>query len=482
MKPARLCSRRHFLQANRFGLGTLALATLLKEDGLLGAPVKPVLGDDTSFDLLPKRQHFPGKAKSMISLFMMGGPSQMDLFDPKPMLTKYHGKNFPGEIKYDNLAQASSKVFGSPWKFSKHGECGMELSELLPHLSKVVDDICLIRSMSSGVSNHAQGLYAVNSGRITAGNPALGSWLTYGLGSETSELPAYMVLSHPNGLPTFQGEHFTNGWLPAVYQGTVVRATEPRVLNLDPPPALAGEGQRRQLDLLRSLNEEHASDHPAEHDLRARIASYELAANMQTAAKEALDISDEPESVKKLYGVDNPTTRDYATRCIIARRLVERGVRYVQVLNAGQSWDQHSSLVTALPANCAATDQPCAALVTDLKQRGLLESTVVHWGGEMGRLPVLQNDAGREKWGRDHNTYGFSQWVAGGGFKGGYVHGETDEWSHKAVVDEVKHYNWHATLLHAFGLDHTKLTYKRNGLAASLTNDQGARVVTELLA
>lgn len=482
MKPARLCSRRHFLQANSFGLGGLALATLLKQDGLLAAPVKPALGADAQFDLLPKEQHFPGKAKAMISLFMMGGPSQMDLFDPKPMLTKYDGQNFPGEIKYDNLAQASSKVFGSPWKFSKHGECGMELSELLPHLSKVVDDICLIRSMSSGVSNHAQGLYAINSGRITGGNPALGSWLTYGLGSETAELPAYMVLSHPGGLPTFQGEHFTNGWLPALYQGTVVRATEPRILNLDPPATLAGDGQRRQLDLLRSLNEEHASDHPAEHDLRARIASYELAAHMQTAAKEALDISNEPESVKKLYGVDNPETRDYATRCIIARRLVERGVRYVQVLNAGQSWDQHGSLISALPKNCAATDQPSAALITDLKQRGLLESTVVHWGGEMGRLPVLQNDAGRDKWGRDHNTYGFSQWVAGGGFKAGYVHGETDEWSHKAVIDEVKHYDWHATLLHAFGLDHTKLTYKRNGLAATLTNDPGAKVVTKLLA
>ncbi len=482
MNASPLSSRRHFLRTNGFGLGSLALATLLGRDGLLAAPVKPDLGPALDFDLLPKRPHYPGKAKAMISLFMMGGPSQMDLFDPKPMLAKYDGKNFPGEIKYDNLAQASSKVFASPWKFSKHGQCGMELSELLPHLGTVADDICLIRSMVSGVSNHAQGLYAVNSGRITAGNPALGSWLTYGLGCETEELPAYMVLSHPNGLPTFQGEHFTNGWLPSLYQGTVVRAAEPRILNLDPPPALAGSGQRRQLDLLRSLNEEHASHHPGELDLRARISSYELAASMQTAAKEALDISDEPEHVKKLYGVDNPDTRDYATRCLIARRLVERGVRYVQVLNAGQSWDQHSSLISSLPKNCLAVDQPSAALVSDLKQRGLLDSTVVHWGGEMGRLPVLQNDAGREKWGRDHNTFGFSMWVAGGGFKGGHVHGETDEWSHKAVLDEVHHYDWHATLLHAFGIDHTRLTYKRNGLAASLTNQQGARVVDALLA
>ncbi|CAN5897254.1 DUF1501 domain-containing protein [soil metagenome] len=482
MNPPSLCSRRHFLHANGFGLGSLALASLLKQNGLIAAPVKPELFGEARYDLTPKRTHFEPRAKAMISLFMMGGPSQMDLFDPKPLLTKYDGQKFPGEIKYDNLAQASSKVFGSPWKFAKHGQCGMEISELLPHLSKQVDDITLIRSMTSGVNNHAQGLYAMNAGRITAGRPALGSWLTYGLGSETEDLPSYMVLSHPKGLPTFGGEHYTNGWLPALYQGTLIRATEPRILNLDPPPSLAGHPQERQLQLLKAFNEEHLEQHPGELDLQARISSYELAANMQTAAKEALDISDEPAHIKKLYGVDNPITKDYATRCLIARRLVERGVRYVQVLNQGQSWDQHSSLISSLPANCAATDQPSAALLIDLKQRGLLDSTVVHWGGEMGRLPVLQNDAGREKWGRDHNTYGFSMWVAGGGFKRGHVHGETDEWSHRAVVDEVHHYDWHATLLHAFGLDHTKLTYKRNGLAASLTDNQGATVVKQLLA
>lgn len=482
MKPPSLCSRRHFLHANGFGLGSLALASLLKDEGLMAAPVKPILSSEDAYDLLPKQTHFQPRAKAMISMFMMGGPSQMDLFDPKPMLSKYDGKKFPGEIKYDNLAQASSKCFGSPWKFQKYGQSGIELSELLPHLSKVVDELTLIRSMTSGVNNHAQALYAMNAGRVTAGRPALGSWLTYGLGSETKDLPAYMVLSHPGGLPTFQGEHFTNGWLPALYQGTVIRPTEPRILNLDPPAALSGKPQERQLDLLKAFNQDHFSQHPGELDLQARISSYELAANMQTAAKEALDISNEPAYIQKLYGIDDPVTRDYGTRCLIARRLVERGVRYVQVLNAGQSWDQHSSLLGVLPKNCAATDKPSAALLIDLKQRGLLDSTVVHWGGEMGRLPVLQNDAGREKWGRDHNTYGFSMWVAGGGFKRGYVHGETDEWGHKAVIDEVKHYDWHATLMHAFGLDHSKLTYKRNGLAASLTDNQGAKLVPELLA
>jgi hypothetical protein len=482
MNHSHLCSRRHFIQANSFGLGSLALAWLLRQDGLLAGPVPPHMGDAPRYDLLPKKPHFAPKAKAMISLFMMGGPSQMDLFDPKPMLTKYDGQKFPGEIKYDNLAQASAKVFGSPWKFAPRGQCGMELSELLPNLAEVADDITLIRSMQSGVNNHQQALFAINNGRVIGGRPSLGSWLTYGLGTESQELPAYMVLSHPGGLPTFQGEHFTNGWLPSLYQGTMIRPTEPRILNLDPPPALAGKPQARQLGLLQELNEEHLAEHPGELDLQARISSYELAAKMQTAAKEALDISNEPESVKKLYGVDDPKTRDYATRCIIARRLIERGVRFVQVLNAGQSWDQHGSLITALPGNCVATDRPSAALVADLKARGLLDSTVVHWGGEMGRLPVLQNDAGRAKWGRDHNTYGFSQWVAGGGFKRGCVYGETDEFSHHAVKDIVHHYDWHATLLHCFGLDHTQLSYKRNGTNASLVDGQEARVVTEILA
>ncbi len=477
-----LCSRRHFLHANGFGLGSLALAWLLRQDGLLAGPVKPNVDGLPRFDLLPKAPHFEPKARAMISLFMMGGPSHIDLFDPKPMLTKYHGQKFPGEIKYDNSQEASQKVFGSPFSFSPHGQCGMELSELLPGLAGVADEITLIRSMQSGVNNHGQGLYAINNGRPTAGRPSLGAWLTYGLGSETQEMPAYMVLAHPGGLPFFQGEHFTNGWLPSLYQGTVIRPGTPHILNLEPAPAYAGEPQRRQLELLESMNEAHLAEHPGELDLQARIASYELAAHMQTAARDALDISGEPDYIKRFYGVDKPETKDYATRCLIARRLVERGVRFVQVLNTSQSWDQHNNLIAALPHNCIAMDQPVAALVADLKQRGLLDSTVVYWGGEMGRLPVMQNEVSREKWGRDHNTYGFSQWVSGGGFKRGHVHGETDEWGHHAVKDVVHHYDWHATLLHCFGLDHTRLVYKRNGADASLTDGQEAQVIKDLLA
>jgi hypothetical protein len=481
MQPSStLCSRRHFLHTGSFGLSGLALATLLRDERLLGAPIKPLLGGE-SFDLKPKLAPAPGKARAMISLFMMGGPSQMDLFDPKPMLSKYHGEKFPGEIIYDNVAEASSKVFGSPWKFVKSGQCGMELSELLPNLRQVADEITLIRSMKSGVSNHLQGMLAMQTGKGTVGRPTVGSWVAYALGSETQNLPAYVVLAHPAGLPTFQHQHWTNGWLPSAYQGTLVRAKEPYILNLDPPGALAGIPQSRQMDLLRTLNEGHAAEHPGEHELRARIASYELAGRMQTAAKEALDISGEPKHILSLYGVDNPLTADYARRCLIARRLIERGVRYVQVLNNGQSWDHHSSLIKSLPDRCAESDRPSAALVLDLKQRGLLDTTVVHWGGEMGRLPVLQNDAGREKWGRDHNTHGFSQWIAGGGFKAGLVYGETDEWGHHSIKDVVNHYDWHATLLHCFGFDHAKLGFIRNAANMTLTDGQNARVVGDLL-
>jgi hypothetical protein len=476
------CSRRHFLKANSFSLAGLALAHLLREDGLLAGPmIQPPIGPQ-KFDLAPKTPAFQPKARAMISLFMMGGPSQIDLFDPKPGMKKYDGKPFPGDIRYDNAAEASSKVFASPFEFAKHGECGMELSELLPHLATIADDITLIRSMKTGVNNHLQSLYALNSGSFRSGRPSVGSWLTYALGSETRDLPAYVAMTDPRGLPQFASQHWTCGWLPSIYQGTQVRPTEPRILNLDPADHLLGAAQARQLDFIQSINREHLATHPGESDLDARIASYELAARMQVAAKEALDISKESDATKKLYGIDQNPTRDYGTRCLIARRLVERGVRFVQVLNVGQSWDHHGGLVKALPNNCRAVDQPAAALVQDLKALGLLDTTVVHWGGEMGRLPVLQNDTGREKCGRDHNTFGFSMWLAGGGFKGACVHGETDEWGHHAVKDVVTHHDYHATLLQLFGFDHEKLIYQRNGQQLTLTDKQPATVVKELIA
>jgi hypothetical protein len=361
----------------------------------------------------------------------------------------------------------------------------MELSELLPHLGTIADDITLIRSMRTGVNNHGQSIYALINGRVTGGRPTLGSWMTYGLGSENKDLPAYVALTDPRGLPVLGVDNWTNGWLPSLYQGTVVRSKEPRILNLDAPMSLKAGAQDRYLNFLGRLNREHLAQRPGEFDLEARIQSFELAARMQTAAKEALDIDSESESTKKLYGIDDPATRDFGTRCLIARRLVERGVRFVSIFTANQTWDHHQNIAKSLPDACKYVDKPAAALVTDLKQRGLLDSTVVHWGGEMGRLPVIQNRSGtrnRANVGRDHNTYGFSMWVAGGGFKSGCVHGATDEFGHQAVENVVNHYDYHATLLRLFGLDPKKLTYKRNGVAQTLVENEQARVVTELLA
>ena len=478
--PAGFCSRRHFLTAGSFGLGSTALAWLLQQEGLLAEPARPEL-EQRTYDLNPKPGHHPAQARAMISILMIGGPSHMDLFDPKPLLQQYEGKPFPGELKFDNAGQASSKVLPGLWEFKRHGQSGTELSSLLPHLARVADDICVIRSMQTGVNNHGQSLYALTGGRITAGAPTLGSWLTYGLGCASRELPAFITLTHPNGLPLLADHNWSNGWLPSLYQGTVMRPVEPRILNLDPPEHLRGTPQQHQLELLRELNQEHRVAHPGELDLDARIASYELAARMQTAAKEAMDIRSESPATRTLYGIDKDLTRDYGTRCLIARRLVERGVRFVQIVNNGQSWDHHSGLYKALPEVCIRSDQPTAALIQDLKSRGLLDSTLVHWGGEMGRLPVIQNDGPKDKVGRDHNTYGFTMWMAGGGIRGGMTFGETDEWGHKAVKDVVSHHDYHATVMHLFGLDHSRLIYRHGGRELSLTDKKPARVVHEIL-
>src|SRR4051794_18306671 len=472
-------SRRHFLTSSAFNLGAFGLAYLLKQDGLLA---KAPMMEEVHYDLLPKKPHFQPKAKAMISMFMQGGPSQVDLFDPKPELTRLDGQNIPGEVKYDDAARASRKVLGSPWKFDKHGQAGTEVSELLPGFASIVDDVTLLRGMHSGVNNHGQAIYALQNGRSLAGRPSLGSWLTYALGTESQELPAFVAMTDPRGLPVLGVDHWTNGWLPSIYQGTAVRPKEPRILNLDAAPHLKGEAQENYLQYLGQLNHAHLSAHPGESDLEARIASYELAAKLQLAAREVLDISKESDETKKLYGIDQPATAEFGTRCLIARRLVERGVRFVQLYTGNQTWDSHTAIRTGLPAACKYVDVPAAGLVQDLKQRGLLDSTVVHWGGEMGRLPVIQNDAGPEKVGRDHNTYGFSMWVAGGGFKRGCVYGETDEFGHKAVSNIVNHHDYHATLLHLFGLNHEKLTFKRNGMEMSLTDGQGGRIVKEILA
>jgi hypothetical protein len=474
-------TRRHFLASGAMGISSLALAWLLNQEGLLAQePSRPEL-EQRSFDLKPKAPHAEPLARAMISLFMQGGPSHIDLFDPKPEMGRYDGTKFPGEIKYDNAAQASAKVFASPWRFAPSGNCGTEVSELLPHFATITDDVTLIRSMVTGVNNHGQSIYALNSGAITEGRPTIGSWINYGLGSESQDLPAYVALTDPHSLPVAGVQNWSSGWLPALFQGTVIRPREPRILNLDPPAELKGAAQTRYLEYLDRLNRRHLERHPGELDLEARIASYELAARMQTAAKDALDISHETESTRRLYGLDDPATTEYGTRCLIARRLVERGVRFVQIFTRNQFWDHHGSIRSGLPAACKMVDKPSAGLVKDLKQRGLLDSTIVHWGGEMGRLPVIQNDTGPDKIGRDHNTYGFSMWLAGGGIKRGHVHGATDEFGHKAAADPVTHHDYHATLLHLFGLDAKHLVYRRGGREQSLIDGRPCRIVHEIL-
>lgn len=476
-----MITRRTFL--NRLSASSIALPWLLSRDGLLAAdPVKPDL--DAIYDLTPKPGHFAPRARAMIDLYQAGGPSQMDLFDPKPLLREKDGETFSGKLETDNTAGASGKIFGSPWAFKRHGQCGMEISELLPHIAGVADEICLLRGMRFGTNAHDRGAYLAHTCGPERGRPTVGSWINYGLGSLNDGLPCYVALTAKEGLPLYNQENWSAGWLPGIYQGTQVRPEEPRILNLDPPAHLAGASQEAQLAFLKKLNDAHRAAHPAERDLEARIASYTLAAKMQHTAKEAFDLSGEPAHIRKLYGLDEPATADYAARCLIARRLVERGVRFVQLHNAGNGevdWDSHGSIGKNLPKACAAVDQPSAALVIDLKQRGLLDTTIVRWGGEMGRLPTAEATGNREKWGRDHNGKAGAMWMAGGGFRGGQIHGATDEWGHEAVEGIVSAPDWHATVLNLFGLDHARLTYKRNGLATTLTDGKPARVVQEIL-
>ena len=474
-------SRRAFLQQNAMGIGAVALAWLMKQEQAAGAPDETKIKNGP-LNLKPKAPPQPATANAMISLFMHGGPSHMDLLDPKPELAKRSGEEYAGDIKYSFVNRASKQLLGSPWSFAQYGESGTAVSELLPHLSRIVDDICVIRSMHTGHNGHEVSIRYWHGGLpAVLGRPTLGAWLTYALGTENQSLPAYMVLTDPAGHPVDGVHNWTNGWMPPLFQGTVLRPREPRILNLEPTAELQGELQVQQLDLLRQLNEDHAQRYPHEADLEARIANYELAARMQVEAKEALDISQESAATHRLYGIDQPETRDYGTRCLIARRLVERGVRFVQLFLGNQPWDNHSDIRSSLPAICRRTDQPAAALVTDLKQRGLLDTTLVHWGGEIGRLPVTENHGDPKKVGRDHNGQGFSCWMAGGGVKGGMTYGATDEFGHRAVENLVTPNDYQATVMRLFGLDHDGLHFLHNGQPQTLTAGRQCRIIDEIL-
>lgn len=460
-------TRRAFLGRYAGGVGALAFAHLLSQ-----ARAESVAPGRSAVTLQPR-------AKSVICLFQHGGPSQMDLFDPKPELQKWHGKPYPGgdlEIHFD---KQKGNVLGSPYKFSRHGQSGMELCELLPHTGQIADDICLVRSMNTESVDHESALRLIHSGKFLAGMPAWGSWVIYALGTMNENLPSYVVLGDPGGLPVDGERNWTAGFLPAVYQGTPFRSGSSPVLNLQTPAGIDPQFRRTQLDLLTDLNRRHLARHPESTELAARLANFETAARMQTAVPDALNLSNETAATKALYGIDNPASQEYGTRCLLARRLVERGVRFVQIFLSGQPWDTHSKNAESLKGLCARTDQPSAALVQDLKQRGMLDDTIVLWTGEFGRLPVSQGADGR-----DHNRRGFSLWLAGGGFKPGYVHGSTDDWGYAAATDIVTVHDLHATLLHTLGIDHRQLTHSYEGREASLTDADvtHARVIPELLA
>lgn len=472
--PKQTNTRRDFFSRMSDGIHGAALVYLLGND-LQAAEEQQVL-----YDLKPKPFHHPAKAKSVIQLFMNGGPSQMDLLDPKPLLEKYAGQP-PSRDLASQIRQVrdAGGIMPSPYKFTKHGKSGIEVSELLPHLAKQIDDVAVIRSMHTTHIAHDFALFIMHTGRMLPGRPTLGSWVVYGLGSENQNLPAYVVLDDPKGLPVNDIQNWQAGYLPGVYQGTRVRAEGLPLLNLQPEEEYPAAVKDLGRSLLHDMDDAHRKSRPYQPNLDARLSTYELAARMQLEATDALDIGKETESTREAYGLNNDATMSYGKRCLMARRLVERGVRMVQVFTEGNVWDHHTDLRKGLPYCCGKTDKPIGALLADLKQRGLLDSTLVVWGGEFGRLPIAQSPGPTA--GRDHNPSGFTSWMAGGGIKGGMVYGATDEIGYKAVEDPVSVHDFNATILHLLGMDHRKLVFQRDGRSERITDEFPVTILKKIL-
>ena len=475
-----MITRRGLFSQVGSALYAAALTQLLGRD---------LYGDDggrrATSSLAPRPTDHSPKANSVIHLFMNGGPSQMDLFDPKPELDKRHGEDYfnkiAGEVEFPEAAGALLK---SAFKFAQHGESEMWVSDALPHFATQVDNVALIRSLYTTNLTHEPALYKIHSGSEFLGRPSLGAWVSYGLGTENQDLPAYVVLDDPLGLPVNGIDNWTAGYLPPQYQGTRFRASGAPVLDLKPdfdePPAIT----RLERELIASLDRAHEGRRRHRPQLAARIASYELAARMQIAASDALDLSQESAATLALYGIDQKVTESYGRRCLIARRLIERGVRFVQLFINSQIWDNHDNIGKSLKDACDRTDKPIAGLLADLSQRGLLDETLVLWGGEMGRLPIAQLPADKDasKAGRDHNKNAICTWMAGGGVKRGFVLGATDELGFAAVEDRVSVPDWHATILHLLGINHENLYVDHSGLKERLTGVQPARVIDQILA
>jgi len=467
-------TRRSFFRECASGIGMVALAQLMEQEGWGAvAEVNP---------LAPKKPHFAPKARNVIFMFMEGGPSQMDLFDPKPELQKWSGRPLPAEMT-KNLRLAFTKpnaaVLASPRTFKRYGESGIEFSDYIPNIGACADDICLVRSMYTDAFNHHPGQLLLFGGSIQGGRPTMGAWVLYGLGSESQKLPGFVVLG--SGVGTSAGTlNWSSGFLPSTYQGVVFRSSGDPVLYLSNPGGVSREMQRAGLDVLKDLNEEHYAD-TGDLEIASRISSYELAFRMQAAAPELLDFSKESPETLAMYGVNEEPTRQFATNCLLARRMVERGVRFVMLTHA--SWDDHTDLNRKLKKNCDIADKPTAALIRDLKRRGLLDSTMVVWGGEFGRTPMVEirNPKEADKGGRDHHPLAYSMWLAGGGIKGGQVVGKTDELCMGVVEDKVHVHDLQATILHCLGLEHTRLTFRHMGRDFRLT-DVAGNVVPKMLA
>ena len=487
-------TRRDFLATSTSGIGTLALASLLRQHGLLAAG-EPFAVSGVADPLAPHPPHFAPKAKNCICIFMAGAPSQMDLFDPKPKLNELNGQKLPDslleKVRFAFIQKEGARLLGSPRTFTRYGQCGMEISDLLPHIGSCADDIALIRSMHTDQFNHHPGQLMMNCGTAMLGRPSMGSWLNYGLGSESENLPGYVVLTAGRGASA-GASNWTSGFLPTTYAGVLFRNQGDPVLNLSNPPGITPEMQHYGLTAINDLNllrHQHVGD----PEIASRISQYELAFRMQTAAPELMDLSKEPQSMLDAYGLDREEPeimadrgggkgqfRAFSTNCLLARRLVERGVRFVNIIHA--SWDHHSNLDNELRQNCLMADQPIAALLNDLKARGLFDSTLVIWASEFGRTPLGENRANRPGvTGRDHHPFAFTLWMAGGGIKGGQVVGETDDIGWNIVRDPIHVNDLHATILHLFGLDHERLTYRFQGRDFRLT-DVAGKVFDRLIA
>jgi hypothetical protein len=478
-------TRREFLWEAGAGFTGLALTGLMSLNGFFTTRATAATSDTSAGfvnPLAPRKPHFPAKAKSVIFLFMYGGPSHVDTFDYKPNLYPLDGKTIAVKTFGRGGRRNEGRVVGPKWKFKPYGQCGKYVSDLFPHLGGCADDIAFLHSMTADSPIHGSAMLQMNTGKILSGSPCLGSWVNYGLGSVSENLPGFAVMLDPIGGPISGAKNWSSGYMPASFQGTVLRSAGDPILDLKRPPSISSGMQRRMLDVLREYNAEHAEPRADNSNLAARIASYELAFNMQRHAPEAVDLSRESEATRELYGIHDPKTEEFGRRCLLARRLVERGVRFIQLYAGGahndDNWDAHSDLEKNHNFHAGRTDRPIAGLIRDLKQRGLLEETLIIWGGEFGRQPTAEYEKGT---GRDHNAFGFTMWMAGGGVKGGVSVGQTDELGAAAVEDRLHVKNLHATVLRLMGMDPDRLSYFYGGLDQKLVGVEGAEPIRALI-